>query len=503
MTCEANLLLAWQWGFEREAQRVDGDGWLATTPHPKVLGEKLTHPRISTDFAEAQLECITGVHATPESAIGELEQLLAFAGDHLDGEYVWPLSAPPPIREPHKIQAADMGPSFDGRLATGYRHGLVHRYGAQMQMVSGVHVNLSLQDVALAQIGEQAGVSDLGQLRERLYLAAARSLVQRAWLLYLLFGSSPRCHESFLSGRQHPYRQFARGDYGAPHNATLRMGNSGYRTDSQDDLWLSYASLKDYIATVAEGLQMPAPGFASPPDMQEMVQLSEYVLQLEAEFYVDVRLKCADPKPYPLRSLAHKGVEYIECRSLDIDPYSVSGINPDYVRFVALLASYGMWRELQGISQPLTENEARQASARSKLVAEQGRNGDLRLPFTDSEAEIGEALQREYTRLAEFCRQADASEEWRTALQPLQQAHHSLADLPSQRMLRDNTPMHELGMQLAARHASALARVPYSLPEMQAEVKASRDAFASLTPLSQQEFAEQLEIYKRERLEGI
>ena len=50
-------------GIEKESLRVQPDGKLATTPHPERLGSALTHPRITTDFSESQLELITGVHA--------------------------------------------------------------------------------------------------------------------------------------------------------------------------------------------------------------------------------------------------------------------------------------------------------------------------------------------------------------------------------------------------------------------------------------------------------
>src|SRR5687767_6641876 len=50
-------------GIEKEGLRVRPDGTLASTPHPAGLGSALTHPRITTDFSEAQLELITGVHA--------------------------------------------------------------------------------------------------------------------------------------------------------------------------------------------------------------------------------------------------------------------------------------------------------------------------------------------------------------------------------------------------------------------------------------------------------
>lgn len=62
-------------GIEKESLRALPDGKLALTPHPVALGSALTHPHITTDFSESQLELITGVHANVQSALDELTQI--------------------------------------------------------------------------------------------------------------------------------------------------------------------------------------------------------------------------------------------------------------------------------------------------------------------------------------------------------------------------------------------------------------------------------------------
>ena len=49
-------------GIEKESLRVRPEGKLAMTSHPLALGSALTHPHITTDFSESQLELITGTH---------------------------------------------------------------------------------------------------------------------------------------------------------------------------------------------------------------------------------------------------------------------------------------------------------------------------------------------------------------------------------------------------------------------------------------------------------
>src|SRR4051794_32907044 len=70
-----DVLTKLQRGIEKESLRVNPDGTLARTPHPLLLGSALTHPHITTDFSEAQLELITGVHTDVEGCLKQLTEL--------------------------------------------------------------------------------------------------------------------------------------------------------------------------------------------------------------------------------------------------------------------------------------------------------------------------------------------------------------------------------------------------------------------------------------------
>ena len=83
-----------QRGIEKESLRVARDGSLSLRPHPKALGSALTHSAITTDFSEAQLELITGVHDSPEGCLDELSEIHHYVHTHLDNELLWPSSMP-------------------------------------------------------------------------------------------------------------------------------------------------------------------------------------------------------------------------------------------------------------------------------------------------------------------------------------------------------------------------------------------------------------------------
>ena len=79
-----------QRGIEKESLRVTRDGSLSLRPHPQTLGSALTHSAITTDFSEAQLELITGVHDSPEGCLDELSEIHHYVHTQLDNELLWP-----------------------------------------------------------------------------------------------------------------------------------------------------------------------------------------------------------------------------------------------------------------------------------------------------------------------------------------------------------------------------------------------------------------------------
>ena len=122
-------------GIEKESLRSLTTGGLALTPHPAALGSALTHPKITTDFSESQVELITGVHPDAESCLDELTEIHQFtyrslrdAGD----EMLWVSSMPCGLPTDETIPLARFGSSNVGRAKSVYRMGLGHRYGRRM-----------------------------------------------------------------------------------------------------------------------------------------------------------------------------------------------------------------------------------------------------------------------------------------------------------------------------------------------------------------------------------
>ena len=320
----AGQLAAMRCGVEKESLRALPGGGLALTPHPAALGSALTHPSITTDFSESQLELVTGVHSSVQAALDELTQIHQFTYQTLQAvgdEMLWVSSMPCGLPTDETIPVARFGSSNVGRAKSVYRLGLSHRYGRRMQTISGIHYNWSFP-----------GVSNED------YFGLIRNFRRQAFLLLYLFGASPAVCSSFVAGRKHELQKLSEQTMYMPHGTSLRMGRLGYQSDAQASLAVSYNSLEGYAASLQDALTGAYPayekvGIQNPGG--DYNQLATSLLQIENEFYGTIRPKRVIRQgERPLHALRERGVEYIEVRLMDLDPFEPVGINAQTMRFL-------------------------------------------------------------------------------------------------------------------------------------------------------------------------
>ena len=247
-------------GIEKEGLRVSsGDHWLSQKPHPTALGSALTHNAITTDYSEALLEFITGVHDTPAGALNELYQLHAFTAQSLPDEIIWGASMPGELGSQMEIPIAHYGSSNIGMMKRVYRNGLSARYGRTMQVIAGIHYNFSLPD-AFWEASIRIGNADcsLAEWRTQGYLALIRNFQRYGWLLSFLTGSSPALSQSFVRGESPKHLQGINDHtlYGE-FATSLRMGDLGYTSSAQDGLQICYNHLETYIETLTKAIVTP------------------------------------------------------------------------------------------------------------------------------------------------------------------------------------------------------------------------------------------------------
>ena len=411
-------------GVEKESLRVQPDSALALTPHPTALGSALTHPNITTDFSESQLEFVTGVHASAQACVNELTQIHQFsyrALRDLGDEMLWVSSMPCGLPTDETIPLGRYGSSNVGRAKSVYRMGLGHRYGRRMQTISGIHYNWSMPGVSTED-----------------YFALIRNFRRNSFLLLYLYGASPALCSSFAAGLEHGLQPLKGGTLHMPHATSLRMGRLGYQSDAQASLSVSYNSLESYAASLQEALTQPYPayeavGIRNPGG--DYNQLATSLLQIENEFYGTIRPKrVIFPGERPLHALRERGVEYVEVRCMDLDPFEPVGIAASTMHFIDKFLLHC----LLGDSPADTPAEIAALARNQQRVAARGREPGLLLERGDAEIALtawGAQLLHEMEPIAAAMDAALGGAEHRQVLAAASATLNDAQTAPSARVL--------------------------------------------------------------------
>jgi len=427
-------------GLEKESLRVQADGRLAATPHPAALGSALTHPHITTDFSEAQLELITGVHTSVEACLSELTQVHQVVARAIGDELLWCASMPCRLPAEKDIPLGRYGNSNVGTAKTVYRRGLAYRYGRHMQTISGIHYNFSMPEAAwpaLQKAEARGGSPD--DHRNDAYFALIRNFRRHAWLPLVLIGASPAVCTSFVGGRKHALQTLANGTLYLPYGTTLRMGPLGYQSAAQSTLRVSYNDLKSYAQSLHGALTKPYPPYEKIGIRKgdEYRQLSTALLQIENEFYGTIRPKQPiEPGERPLHALGERGVAYVEARLVDLDPTSPIGIRAETMRLLEIFLLYC----LLAASPPDTPAEATELAHNQHTAAERGRAPDVRLMRDGEELRLVDWGSDVLTGCEPIAAALDAAHEGADYRQALTEAQSMLADparTPSARALAE------------------------------------------------------------------
>jgi len=327
-------------GVERETLRYTPDGVLAQTPHPKTLGSALTNRWVTTDFSESLLEFITPVSNDVATLMSQLKDIHHFAQSKIDEEKLWPLSMPCYVGCEDDINLAQYGTSNSGRMKTLYRAGLKKRYGSLMQIISGVHFNFSFPESFWDALYGEQEESARQETKSETYFALIRNYYRFGWLIPYFFGASPALCSSFLRGRETklPFETIG-GSLYLPHATSLRLSDLGYTNSAQSGLKIGFNSLNQYLEGLNKAIRTPSEEFAEIGVKVdgEYRQLNSNVLQIENELYAPIRPKrVAKSGEKPSEALCRGGVEYVEVRSLDVNPFSPVGVTEQQVRFLDL-----------------------------------------------------------------------------------------------------------------------------------------------------------------------
>ena len=370
-------ILAGSFGIEWESLRAKEDGKLSLTPHPAIFGDKLTNPVITTDFSESQIEIITPTFDTIDEAYDTFSLLADLVNASLpDDEYLWFQSIPCILPYWDRIPIAQY--SEDGVDNQKYREDLAMKYGVKKQMISGVHFNFSFSDNFLKKLYSlEKSNATFKEFKNDIYLKIARNYLRYCWLIIYLTGCSIGSHQTFSHDCIH--LMDARDDYGSYYSTrgpSFRNASCGYK--NLKDLYPSYDSVEDFTGDINR--------FIADGDLSEAKEL-----------YTQIRLKPKNPKDL-LNSLNDDGIEYIEIRTLDINPFYKCGLVKKDMAFLHLFLIYMLIKEESDY-----EFWQKEAKINEENTAERAYDDSMRLLKDGKEVSIGQWASEIVDDMYEMC----------------------------------------------------------------------------------------------------
>lgn len=457
-------------GIEREALRIKPNGQLAQTPHNEKLGAALTHDYITTDFSESLLEFITPPERNVDKTIGQLRDVHKFALANIGEECLWPMSMPCYIDDQSQIPIAQFGTSNVGKMKSLYREGLKNRYGSMMQAIAGVHFNFSLPDDFWQHwLSQVEGTENNKETKSAAYFALIRNYRRFCWLIPYLYGASPALCSSFIKGKttKLPFKAIGKGSLYLPYATSLRMSDLGYTNSAQSGLMTCYNQVDTYITSLRKAISTPSEifeKFAGKKDGKYQ-QLNSNVLQIENELYSPIRPK--QPTKLlekPTDALHARGVEYIEVRALDVNPFSELGIERNQFFFLDAFLLYCLVMP----SPDMTPDSYRETELNLRAVVDHGRDPALKLdtngqksPMRDWAAEIFTGIRQVAKVLDSNLKVAEYSlaveQEWQKIVDPDLTPSAKILGI----LLNKNQDNGALGVELAAHYKQSLNEAEY------------------------------------------
>lgn len=306
-------------GIEKENIRVDKNGEIASTDHPKIFLED--NEFIKRDFSESQIELVTPAVSTVLEAYNYIRNLHNIASLELNSdEYLWPQSNPPVITDVNKIKVAKLNNLEEVK----YRENLMQKYGAKKQLISGVHFNFSFKEDLLKDIYNTLNCNKtFREFKDDLYFKIGRNFLKYKWFLVYLTGASPVFHKSYCNKCTKSSERIGREDYYLKGIYSLRNSKCGYKNN--EDYYVSYNDLNSYVE-----------------DVYRLIQ--DKCIQSAKEYYSPIRFKTKNPKNV-LENLKKDGVEYIEIRMLDLDPTEQCGVSLDTLYLMHLFLLYTAFKD--------------------------------------------------------------------------------------------------------------------------------------------------------------
>lgn len=223
-------------------------------------------------------------------------------------EILWPFSNPPFVKGESDIPVATFEGAQKGKEV--YRQYLAHKYGKTKMLFSGIHVNYSFDNKLLEDEYQYHTELTFQQFKDQLYLELAQKVVYYIWMIVYLTAASPILDKSYKKDMSASIYH----DLGSARCSEIGYWNDFVPVLKYDDVNAYVDSIQKYV--------------------------DDGLLKAASELYYPVRLK---PKGLNTNEhLRETGINHIELRVFDLNPFSPIGIIKEDLRFVNLFIVYLM-----------------------------------------------------------------------------------------------------------------------------------------------------------------
>ncbi|KZZ15437.1 hypothetical protein A3751_17330 [Oleiphilus sp. HI0080] len=229
------------------------------------------------------------------------------------------------------------------------------------------------------------------------------------------------------------------------------MSDLGYSNNAQSSLNICFNTLENFTNTLTNAIHTSYPRYEEIGlhDSEGYTQLNTNVLQIENEYYSSIRPKRTTLSgEKPTAALNERGVEYVEVRCLDLNPYLPLGIDETQIAFVDAFLLFCLLED----SPVLSAEACEELEGNFSSVTTDGRRPNLTLKRLDEEISLTSWATEILSRINDYAALLDNTEN--TTLHQesiaLQQAKVDDASLcPSARILEDMRTEQQSWLELA------------------------------------------------------
>ncbi|MBT4791459.1 MAG: glutamate--cysteine ligase, partial [Halobacteriovoraceae bacterium] len=183
---------------------------------------------------------------------------------------------------------------------------------------------------------------------------------------------------SFLTGKSHQLKKFSNRTLYTEEGTSLRMGGLGYTSSAQEQIKISYNEIDQYISALEKARLETYPPYEKIDEKKDNTrsQLNSNIIQIDNEFYSTIRPKnIAYSSESALKAIHERGVQYIEVRLLDVDPFTPLGISSETIHFMHLFLLWCLAKD----SAPLDAGDCDESTYNFDQTVLRGRAKNLEL----------------------------------------------------------------------------------------------------------------------------